>query len=141
MKKSIFPNPRGRPRKIDDSIDSRYELRIPSSVKHLDDIPSDPQELIAFKRRLTEELLLYYKSGHARSLIGKIYSAKQLRIKRLIWLSGGGARVSHACSISRSAMSRWIDRENVPPRYWPVFAKLLEGKISVGDIAKVMMGN
>lgn len=138
--RSLTSKRRGRPKK-EVYLDPRYEVRIPTHLKDIIGIPQDPVELAAWKQKLIDELLLYYKCGMIRSLIGKVYTPKQLRIKRLVWLSGGGARVAKACCVTRSTLSSWIDRENVPPKYWPTFAKLLEGKISVGDIAKAMIGS
>lgn len=117
-------------------LSPQYEIIIPAT---LNNIKLTQEERARWKNELANELLVYYKSGVAKPGIAAIYSPKKLRIKRLLWLAGGTTRVRDACNVTRYTISRWLERESIPPKYWGKIAKLLDGRISLGDIATAFL--
>lgn len=67
------------------------------------------------------------------------YTDKQLQIKRLLWLCGGGGAIMERLKISRSAVSRWVEREDIPAKYFRVLSEMSEGRLTVPMIAAVII--
>lgn len=81
---------------------------------------------------------MYVKYGVARRTEG--YTKKQLQLKRLIYLCGGVKKLMDATGLSRSAITRWLEREFIPVQYYELISELTGGKISRVGVAAVVLG-
>lgn len=88
--------------------------------------------------RIERELLLFFKYGVKKDKIKKIWSPKQLRIKKIIHLAGGHHQVAKDLGFrGTSSISHWVKYECIPPTRWAYFSKKLG--ISIGALANILM--
>lgn len=92
-------------------------------------------------KRRKNDLQTYLQWGIKRRL-KKHFTDKQLRIKKLIYLVGGTKKMMEACRItSYTTLAKWVAREAIPPKYYERISIALEGKLSKGEIAKVLISD
>lgn len=99
----------------------------------------------SYPKKFKESLDIYMKHGAKRRGASKKYSDRQLRIKRLIWALnlklGGYTATLKALKMTASGVSRWVERESIPMKHYKNISFLLDGKIEVGDIAKIVLAD
>lgn len=91
--------------------------------------------------RAIRELEIYFRYGEPEltEFLLSFYTKAQLRIRRLIHLLGGPMKIMEACGVTRAGVSRWVGRERIPVEHWPKLSELAQGKLDVGDIAKIVL--
>lgn len=99
------------------------------------------KKILTKKQRLRMNLENYLKWGISRGLKSH-YTDKQLRIKKFFYLMGGTDAVMKALGVgSFTTLSKWVEREAIPPKYYKKISMALEGKLSTGDIAKILISD
>lgn len=92
-------------------------------------------------KQVKKDLKAYLDWGIKRRL-KKHYSDKQLRIKKFIHLLGGTKEAMKVCGVtSFTTLSKWVEREAIPIKYYKKISVALEGKLTAGEIAKILISD